>query len=380
MQAGAIHLLSVGNVSIFNKTIFVSHQPERTEKNCLNCGTLVAGRYCQQCGQENVPSHLPFFPLIRHFIYDIFHFDGKFFDTLRYLFFRPGYVPKQYVLGRRMSFLDPIRMYLFTSAIFFLIFFAFAPHKNDIDITGQNELSKAERFDQAARLVAQGAQRADTGLQPLHVLLDPEYVVVTDVTNDLIPYDSVYPVQWLQDGKLYRARHDPRMDSIPVRSNSMWMERMAATKWQRYKNKFGGDTDAIVQDFLDKLVHRFPYLLFLSLPFFAAILKLLYRRNKQLFYFDHATFTLYHYVFSFILLLFILGTTALENKTGWRLFSLTASLMMLSWPLHLLFAMKRFYVQAWGRTLVKFVLLNLLAGLVLLLLFMGFLFYSIYTI
>ncbi|MGV3656323.1 MAG: DUF3667 domain-containing protein [Chitinophagaceae bacterium] len=56
-------------------------------------------------------------------MYDIFHFDGKFFDTLKYLFFWPGGVAKEYVKGRRNRYLDPIRMYLFTSAVFFLIFF-----------------------------------------------------------------------------------------------------------------------------------------------------------------------------------------------------------------------------------------------------------------
>ena len=97
----------------------MSHQPERKEKDCLNCGTIIAGRFCQVCGQENIVPHQPVGSLILHFIYDIFHFDGKFFETLKYLLFRPGYVPAQFIAGKRISYLDPIRMYLFTSAIFF---------------------------------------------------------------------------------------------------------------------------------------------------------------------------------------------------------------------------------------------------------------------
>jgi hypothetical protein len=56
----------------------LSHRPQRKEKNCLNCGTLVAGKYCQQCGQENVEPKDTVLGLVQHFIYDITHFDACF--------------------------------------------------------------------------------------------------------------------------------------------------------------------------------------------------------------------------------------------------------------------------------------------------------------
>jgi hypothetical protein len=90
----------------------------------------VQGRFCQVCGQENIVPKQGFWSLTRHFIYDIFHFDGKFFDTLRLLFFKPGTISKEYVLGKRMRYLDPIRMYLFTSAVFFLVFFSVESMEN----------------------------------------------------------------------------------------------------------------------------------------------------------------------------------------------------------------------------------------------------------
>lgn len=356
----------------------MSHQPERTEKNCLNCGTTVAGRYCQQCGQENIAGHMPFFALIKHFIYDIFHFDGKFFDTLKYLLFKPGYVPLQYAQGKRMRYLDPIRMYLFTSAVFFLVLFAVAGLSKMGNITGQQELTKANRFDVASRYHADSISVSDSGLHPLQVLLDTSYAVITGFNNKFVPYDSIYPVQWTQEGKRYAARKIEA--TSPVTANAKWLDKSLEAKWKKYKQQFDGDTNAMVRDFLDKLAHRFPYLLFLSLPFFAAILKLLYLRRKTFFYFDHAVFTLYHYIFSFILLLLILGASKLDERFGWGVLSLLVTLLVISWPVHLFVAMKRFYKQGWGRTGVKFFLLNLLASLSLLLLFLGFLFYSIYTI
>src|SRR5215203_1483352 len=102
-------------LSLFLRKIYVSHQPERKEKDCLNCGATVIGRYCHICGQENVVTKESFWSLTKHFVYDILHFDSKFFDTLKYIFTKPGLVQKEYIKGRRASFLHPIRMYLFTS-------------------------------------------------------------------------------------------------------------------------------------------------------------------------------------------------------------------------------------------------------------------------
>src|SRR5258708_5580008 len=61
---------------------------------------------------------------VQHFFKDITHFDGKFFSTVKYLMRKPGFLSREYMVGRRMSYLNPIRMYVFTSAIFFIILFS----------------------------------------------------------------------------------------------------------------------------------------------------------------------------------------------------------------------------------------------------------------
>ncbi len=102
----------------------MSHLAQRKEKNCLNCGTTVVGKYCHNCGQENVDPKESVWQLLSHFFSDITHFDGKFFSTLKDLLFKPGFLSKEYMNGRRARYLNPIRMYLFTSFIFFLVFFS----------------------------------------------------------------------------------------------------------------------------------------------------------------------------------------------------------------------------------------------------------------
>src|SRR4029079_8070293 len=86
---------------------------------------MIHGRYCHVCGQQNLEPKESVWHLVSHFFNDITHFDGKFFTTLKYLLLKPGFLSREYIKGRRSSYLDPVRMYVFTSAIFFLLFFAF---------------------------------------------------------------------------------------------------------------------------------------------------------------------------------------------------------------------------------------------------------------
>jgi len=109
----------------------LSHAHERTEKICLNCGAHLQGRYCHVCGQENVVPKESLGQLIRHFFEDITHFDGKFFKTIKYLITKPGFLSQEYLAGRRARYLHPIRMYLFISFIFFLVFAMFFADRLD---------------------------------------------------------------------------------------------------------------------------------------------------------------------------------------------------------------------------------------------------------
>ena len=109
----------------------MSHLKERAEKTCLNCNAALYGRYCHVCGQENLEPKETVWHLVQHFFNDITHFDGKFFSTVKYLLRKPGFLSHEYMAGRRMSYLNPIRMYVFTSAIFFLILFALK-HPSDM--------------------------------------------------------------------------------------------------------------------------------------------------------------------------------------------------------------------------------------------------------
>jgi hypothetical protein len=360
----------------------VSHQPERKEKNCLNCGTTVQGRYCQKCGQENILPKQRVWGLITHFVYDIFHFDGKFFHTLKHLLFKPGFIPGEYIAGKRMSYLDPIRMYLFTSAVFFLIFFTITAGTDGIiKMNGDTRMmTKLERLEYSSFLHRRiNATKEDTAAQAqLNFLLDTTYRILLS-KPDTVTNDSSFSISL--KGEPYRMRVEKiihAQDELNVGEG--WFENRIEKKWKAYKQRFADDEKALFADIGNSFLHKFPYILFVSLPFFALILKLLYVRRKKFYYSDHAVFTLYHYIFSFILLLFFSLLVELYEWLDWGILRFLSILLFLSGGVYLFIAMKRFYLQKWFKTFIKFLLLNILAFLTMLILMLVFILFSVFQL
>jgi hypothetical protein len=358
----------------------VSHQPERKEKNCLNCGATVAGRFCQVCGQENTITKMGVWAFTSHFLYDLLHFDGKFFGTLRYLLLRPGFVPSEYISGKRQRYLEPIKMYLFTSAFFFLVFFYIANPDDLSQVSGGRLMTRAERFSFASQINSQLKKNSDSLLhRKLDILLDTTYSVVLLDTSNRRTSDSTFAV--IFEGMPYIMETRKAIgEEIKIHSTSPWVEKKLDKKLGTFRTKYGDDINAMLRDIASSFLHKLPYILFVSLPFFALILKLLYIRKKQLYYSEHAIFTLYHYIFTFIALLFFFVLTRLNDSNKSGFLDVLSILFFILPGVYLFFAMKRFYVQGFGKTLLKFILLNVFAVILLILLLLVFILLSIFQI
>lgn len=91
-------------------------------ERCLNCGASLSGEYCQHCGQKKVHRHdFSLRHFFGHLVHEFTHLDGnKILKTLLTLVFRPGLLTSEYLAGRKGSYLNPIRIYLTFSALYFL--------------------------------------------------------------------------------------------------------------------------------------------------------------------------------------------------------------------------------------------------------------------
>jgi hypothetical protein len=323
---------------------------------------------------------MTFFGLVQHFIYDITHFDGKFFETLKHLVLRPGKVSKEFIGGQRTKYLDPIRMYLFTSAVFFLVFFAFKKPSDSFNVEGDPLLSKRARLDMALEFEEEAkANPADTTFaRRIKLLRDTS----TQLRFSQLAIPDEEALVLMAGDKKYKDRrgYDSLQNTLPAAERDGWIKRNIARKTIELDQKYRGKKKEGMRAFLDGFFHKFPYMLFLSLPFFAAILKLLYVRRKQFLYSDHAIFTIHHYIFSFILLLLFFSVDALRNWLGWGILGFMLFGLIVWWILYLVIGMKNFYGQGWGKTILKFMLLNFLGLNLIILLFFLFLVLSVFQL
>lgn len=89
--------------------------------DCLNCGKEVSTPYCPFCGQENEPLKLGFRDMVVDMLEEVARFDSRLFQTLKVLFLQPGRLSREWALGRRTSYITPLKLYLSATFLFFLI-------------------------------------------------------------------------------------------------------------------------------------------------------------------------------------------------------------------------------------------------------------------
>jgi hypothetical protein len=144
------------------------------------------------------------------------------------------------------------------------------------------------------------------------------------------------------------------------------------------KKKYGeGKEKELWRDVLEKFMHSFPYLLFISLPLYAAVLKFLYIRRKQFYYVDHALFLIYLYIFTFLFLLIYFGMMELKKSFDHWSIGLVMFVLMLYGIYYAYKAMRKFYGQTRLKTVLKFILLNIFAFTIVTFLFLIFFVYAL---
>lgn len=124
------------------------------EKNCLNCGTELAGDYCHACGQR-AHVHRTLMAFWHDLAHGVLHLDGKIWRTLPLLAWRPGELTRRYVDGERATFVSPMALFLFTVFLMFAVFslvgspFIGKPTANIDAGTGakQDEIAIEERME-----------------------------------------------------------------------------------------------------------------------------------------------------------------------------------------------------------------------------------------
>jgi len=421
----------------------LSHLEERKEKICLNCQAELYGRYCHKCGQENLEPKESVWHLINHFFQDITHFDGKFFTTVKDLITKPGFLSLEYMKGKRASYLNPIRMYVFTSAIFFLILFSLRGTEDFMKLDENNKPTNERKegisdWEHQAKRAASRLKEARTDkesdtteLADNLVELNEKIAVAKKIYGDtstlkfdvkdvalmmlrantdslrkggmpdsiikkmndaLVKRDSL-KLAGKDEADLFNisakkyptaAAYDSLQKLLPSSNRDGWLTRLFVRKVIEIRNEINSDKNGFFEKFKEKILHSFPKILFISLPFFALILKLVYIRRKQYYYTSHGIFTIHLYCATFILMLVYILFNQLQGTTSWKWLNVVFIIIdLVTWLYMMIYfykAMRKFYGQGWFKTLVKYFIISFLALIVNVFLFLVFILISAISI
>ncbi len=243
----------------------MSSRPERIEKDCLNCSAIIYGKYCHVCGQANVEPKESFWDLVTHFVYDVTHFDGKFFSTVKSLLVRPGFLTSEYTRGRRTSYLNPIKMYVFTSAFFFLFIYAFYDSQSaGIMNTDIKQSSQVRKKIEKRRLALQKAVK-DSTLSDLATqeIFKEDSMLSLDIAHLQTDTSKLDELNYYKNDVFYFKseksveQYDSIQKSLTPAKRDGWITRGFSRKWYALDKEYNGDNKKMFAALSDKFFHSF---------------------------------------------------------------------------------------------------------------------------
>jgi hypothetical protein len=287
-------------------------KPHQKAPLCPNCGKTLKhdDNFCPNCGQANHDLRIPVKHLFMEALEGIIHFDSKSFRTIGLLLFKPGCLTNEFKAGKRMSYVPPIRLYIFLSFIFFLSLSL---------LSGKHHTGAVTR-----------STEADTTQTTLNI--------------------SFYNINSAE----LRGLNDSQIDSlmqvrgIKQTGLNVYMARQVA--------RLNGERRS---EFNHRLFSGISYMMFVLMPIFAWLLYLLFRKRAE-YYIDCLVFSVHYHAFAFLLFTFylILG----------RLFD--TELLILILPvimgLYCYLGLRMVFRESWWRTVVKTFLAGILHSLAIL--------------
>lgn len=342
----------------------------RKEKDCLNCGHHVEETYCPHCGQENIELKEDALHMITHAIADYFHFEHKFFGTIKPLLFKPGKLTVDYVAGKRASFLHPIKLYIFISIVFFIVIFS--GNKKEKDAATTAEITEKLKND---TLTSSSLKEAKQILDYIPLSKSKKDSILKEVEKD-IKENGTATVnigtsrknkkrynKLLSDEKSIEE-YEKNQRALPKEERDNFIVNYFTKKGIEF-NKYPDPMAKIGED----MIKYIPKMMFLLLPLFALILKIVYIR-KDRFYYEHLIYSFHTH--SAIFLCFILvGGLSWLTRFALDLSSLIqfGGIMYITWYIYR--SLRTFYNSTRWITLLKFFFLFFCYNMLLALCFLG---------
>jgi hypothetical protein len=320
------------------------------EDQCENCGALLDGPYCSQCGQRAADRIVPIWHMINEGLEAVIELDLRVLKTLPKFLFLPGRLTKEYLNGRRQRYIRPFRLYLFATFLLFTVLAFTATGGIGFPFPPAATTVPADSAQATTASMAPGdASPTDDAAEPRDTTAAPESLQLQNEER------RVFGNQEERDNLANQIEQDTSDFQVNLFDDPATNER-----FEQILRRKSAQTVRNPWEFVGGMIDRGPYVMFLMLPIFAFFLKLLYIRRGRL-YVEHMIFSLHVHAHAFFA--FTVGILMGESDIGWV--NTAAIFVELSPLLYILLAMRHVYEQGMIKTSLKAFLLFVMYSIVL---------------
>jgi hypothetical protein len=346
-------------VAVGDPSLTLARKKLAGSTKCLNCDTELKGPYCYYCGQPD-RNFMRFFPaLLRDLMEDLLDLDSRFMRTLKPLVFKPGRLTRDYMTGRRFRYAPPMRLYIFSSILFFLI--AAFLSSDAIQLNGVENENGIIHFS---------TENAEQELEALGEALDKlpleaqDQIEIDKILAESSSEASAKPIIDTNDFSFNDEPWDRETNPVDIKWLPDWLN-------DRINDEIEGSPrkaeliDENPNLIIDKVFDILPATMFVLLPVVALIFKFWYLFAKR-FYVEHLIFSLHNHSFIFVSLIVLLlagvagdlfgsyGYKAAAIGTEWLI-----AIISIWIPIYLLVSLRVVYQQGWILTIGKFFVIGI---------------------
>lgn len=88
---------------------------------CKNCSNTFEGKFCPECGQKAKTGRITLKAVFQDIRDHFIHFDKGFLYTIKELTLRPGLTIREYIDGKRVKHVKPVKFMFWATAVSFLV-------------------------------------------------------------------------------------------------------------------------------------------------------------------------------------------------------------------------------------------------------------------
>jgi len=326
-----------------------SKDRHRVLTHCEDCGAQLQGHWCGQCGQAAVDYRRSFRHVVADVLDSFLNWDSKFFATIALLIFKPWRLTNEFLAGKRVCYVNPLRLYLLASILFF-----FAVNYGAKDLRFQpGKLGPKDRAELEADL--KKGDLPPAAREQLEALLQespspsssPQSTSQLPATN--VPSPPPPPESDKQRQEYGKIGERPFVVFDEAKSTTpfeRWIEARAKEKMGEHGTKMGL--------FIATLFSNLPYMMLCCIPLFAFVLKVLYIR-RHIFYIDHLIYALHTHTFAYVgTMLIVLSTIGLNRTAPGPIAGWIIALLWIAFVVQIFLSIRRVYRQGWFISIFKF--------------------------